>query len=151
MIQKIRTDSQAQAAILSLELTEKGLELLDDSGNCPLCDTSWPPGELREYLENRLFNANVARKQQEHIKELCKGIDGFLNPIKASLQKVIAATQTVDLEGELSILKEWFSNVEKLSSALSAPIDQYTKTDFDPVQVQQMLAPASIAEILCKI
>lgn len=147
-IATIRSDPELSRALSRLQLTELGLKLIDDTGSCPLCDTAWPPGELRKYLEQRLSIAEVARQHQKSIKEASTTIVRHLNRTIASLQKVIPATEPIGLKTELSLLRSWFGDLEALSNALGAAVEIYPITPFGPEQVKRMLAPDNVIEAL---
>jgi hypothetical protein len=128
-------------------LTELGMTLIDDTGSCPLCDTPWPPGKLREYLEQRLSLIQSAAG----IARLSETIAGFVNNTLASLKKVIGLAKDMSLKNELSLLQSWFSDLEVLSSSLAAAVNKYPDPRFGLERVQQMLAPDNIDETLTKV
>lgn len=44
------------------QLIELGVTLIDKSGKCPLCDTSWPSGRLHDYLSQQLSSSNRLKR-----------------------------------------------------------------------------------------
>ena len=151
LIATIRSHPQLLHELPRLELTKLGMTLIDDTGSCPLCDTSWPPGKLREYLEQRLSTAQVASQHQESVTKLSSTIASPVNNIIASLRNVIGAAQAVDLKDELSLLQYWLGNLEGLSSVLNNALEKYPVPRFGLDQVQRMLAPAEVAPTLSHI
>ena len=150
-IATIRSDTQLLRDLSRLQLTKLGMELIDKGGSCPLCDTSWPPDKLREYLEQRLSAAQAALQCQESITELSTTLMASVSNSIASIQDVIRAAQVAGLKEELSLLESWLSNLRELSSALSIPIEKYPDSRFGLDQVQQMLAPAEVAQTLTHV
>jgi len=146
LIATIRSDPQTLRALSCLRLTELGMTLIDETGSCPLCDTPWPPGELREYLEQRLSTAQVVAEHQKRISELSATIASSVDNTIASVQKVIAAAQVVDLKDDLPLLQSWLGDLQGLSSALSAAVDKYPDPRFGLGHVKRMLAPAEIVQ-----
>jgi hypothetical protein len=116
-----------------------------------LCDTAWPPGKLREYLEKRLSTAQSAARQQEQIGKLSETLAVSANGILSSLAKVIGLANNLGLKPELSLLESWSNDLEALLSALDDVISKYSDSRFPPKHVQQMLAPDKIAETLTRI
>lgn len=151
LIATIRSDPQLLRALSRLQLTNLGITLIDETGSCPLCDTPWPPGKLREYLEQRVSTAQVAAQHQERITETSATITRSINSTVASIQKVIGAAQLVGLEGELLLLQSWLDDLQGLSSALTAAVEKYPDPRFGLDQVQRMLAHAEVIQILTNV
>ena len=147
LIATIRSDPQTLRALSRLRLTELGMTLIDETGSCPLCDKPWPPGKLREYLEQRVSTANVAAQHQKRITALSDTIADSGNTTIASVQEVIAAAQVVDLKDDFPLLQSWLADLEELSSVLSAAVDKYPDPRFGLDHVKRMLAPAEVVQI----
>lgn len=149
LLAKIRTDAQLRRELSRRQLTRLGLSLIDESGSCPLCDKPWPPGELREYLENRLQTAEAAAKYCQEIEQLSSGILGSVNNTIASLQNIVRDAQAAVMEAErLQPLQEWLTNLERLRTALESALDNYPDDRFTSQQVEQLLAPMGVAQVL---
>ena len=52
LLSSIRSDPVTAAAIQKRKLLEMGLSMLPETGECPLCETPWRPGELKSHLES---------------------------------------------------------------------------------------------------
>ena len=61
LIRKIRDDAQLLNDLSRFKLTEMGLSMIDETGNCPLCDTEWSSGKLKEYLETRILSIKESK------------------------------------------------------------------------------------------
>jgi hypothetical protein len=144
----IRSNPQLLHALSHLKLIELGMPLIDESGSCPLCGTAWAPGKLREHLEQQLSDAHIATQHQAQISKLSDSIKNTVNTIVASLQKVIAVTQTIGLADELQQLQLWLGNLQALSSTLDDPIGKYPDPRFGSAQVQRLLAPDNLEQVL---
>lgn len=151
LTETIRSDSQLLRALSLLELTKLGMTLIDETGGCPLCDTPWPLGELRAYLEERISTAQAAVQHQKRIVELSATIAGSVDKTIASIQQVIEATEIADLKDQLPLLQSWLRSLVGLSSALRAVIEKYPDPCFSPDQVQRILAPDNVIELLDRI
>jgi len=126
------------------ELTALGMRLLDDGGNCPLCDTSWPLGKLREYLEKKTEQAQVATQYQTQASWLSNQLTNRIDSTVASVQKIIAAAQIAGFQSETVFLAQWQSDLTLLSDALSKVFDKYPLPAFDSDATQQLLAPLEL-------
>jgi len=151
LIEAIHSDPKLLRSLSQVELTKLGMTLIDETGSCPLCDTSWPPGKLLEHLEQKLSAAQVATQHQERITKLSEAITGSVDATIPSLQKVIAAAELANLTDALPGLGSWLGDLQKLSSALAAPVDRYPDPHFDSIQVQQMVAPPNISATLASV
>lgn len=148
LIVTIHSDPNLLRAFSRQQLVKLGMTLIDETGNCPLCDTPWPAGKLREYLAQRLSVAQVAAQYQERIARLSAAIVNPVSTTAASIDKVIAIAQLMQLQDDLAILNLWLEALQKLQSALSAPVDKYPDPRFDMDRVKQMLAPEGIVKSL---
>jgi energy-coupling factor transporter ATP-binding protein EcfA2 len=151
LLKTIRSDPQLLRSLSQVELTELGITLIDETGSCPLCDTPWPPGKLREHLEQKLSVAQVATQHQQRVTELAEAIANSANATTASLHKVIAAAQLADLKEHLPTLQLWLSSLQRLSSILSVPLQKYPDPHFGSNQIQQMVAPVNVSVTLAQI
>jgi energy-coupling factor transporter ATP-binding protein EcfA2 len=144
----IRSDPQLLHALSRLKLTNLGITLIDETGSCPLCDTAWPPGKLREYLEQKISAAQVATQHQEGITKTSATIARSVSSTVASVQKVISVAQLVGLNREVSLLQSWLDDLQGLSTALSAAVEKYPDPRFGLDLVKRMLAHAEVSQIL---
>jgi len=151
LLEKIKSDPQFLRDFSRQQLIELGITLIDETGNCPLCDTTWPLDKLREYLENKLSTVQIVAEHYEQIKKLSTDITGSLTKTMASLQKVIKAAQMENLKDDLIVLQSWLNNLQELSNALSDVIKKYPDERFNSNRVQQMLAPQGVVEILSNV
>lgn len=148
LLATIRSAPALLRSLSLVKLTELGITLIDDTGSCPLCDTAWPPGELRRYLEQRLSAAEAVAKDRARIQELSDSIRSSVNTTIASAEKVIGAAQAASLKDELPPLDLWLANLQALSDALSAAIDKYPLPRFASNDVRRMVAPGNLSKLL---
>jgi len=148
LIVTIRSDPQLLHSLSRLQLTDLGIKLIDETGGCPLCDTPWPPGKLREYLEQKISTAHVAAQYQERITETSATIVRSVSSTIASVQKIISVAQLVGLDREVSLLQSWLDDLQELSTALSAAVEKYPDPRFSLELVKRVLAPAEVSQVL---
>jgi len=149
LLTHIRSDPELLRALERQQLIELGIKLIDETGSCPLCDTPWPPGKLREHLEKRLSIAQAAAQCQERISKLSSNIADPVNATIASVQGVIAAAQVVTgLQDVIDLFQSWVSDLENFADALNSPMDKYPPPDLPVDWVRRMLAPDNMEETL---
>jgi hypothetical protein len=124
------------------------LKLLDESGNCPLCDTYWPPDKLREYLEKKKDKAQIAKQYQEQVYDLSTKLISRISIIDACNKRVIAAAQLMSLTDESASLSQWQINLSKFSEILSTTSEDYSQLPFDAEKIRELLAPDSLLDSL---
>lgn len=128
-------------------LVSKGIGLIDESGDCPLCDTPWEDGKLEEYLKQKLSSARVASDYQEVIKTSTTVLNKRVSTILASLKKVIPATKLIGLEEEVDLFSSWRDELLQFSEVLDDVIEAYLAPDFQSDSVELLFAPNSLTEI----
>ena len=151
IIKKIKANPDLMHTLARIKLIKFGMDLIDETGKCPLCDKSWPPGELLEYLQERLKTAKIAGRYQVEIGTLVNIILTRVNNTIASLQKVIATVKIAGLNGDRKILESWLDSLRKLSDALNSVVESYLETGFSPDEIKRMVAPENVLEALTNI
>lgn len=151
LVATIHSKPQLLKDISRLKFTKQGIELIDESGDCPLCDTPWPHGELQEYLSNRVSTSELAGEQEQRIKELTTKISNIVNKIVGSIQRVVQFMRSEGAEDISLQLETWLSNLQILSGLLGNVIEKYPGTGFSSEQVMRMLAPENINELLKRV
>jgi hypothetical protein len=150
MVASVRENPEVVRALARVNLTKLGLDLIDDSGNCPLCEAHWEPGKLREYLERRLSAAQSVAELQAKVAELSEKLGGRINTTMASIKKVISLAKTLGLKAEPPMLQSWYDELQALSEAVNAAMDKYPDPRFGVERVQQMLVSSTIVESATK-
>jgi recombinational DNA repair ATPase RecF len=152
LIATIRTDARLQRELSHHQLIRLGISLIDESGSCPLCDKPWPPGKLREYLEDRLETAEVAARYQSGIESLSADIITSADDATINLQNVIRSAQLAHTRDEqLQPLLRWLSDLEQLTATLGNALEKYSDDRFAPQQVKRLLAPDGITQVLAQV
>jgi recombinational DNA repair ATPase RecF len=151
LIEKIRADSNLMRTLKQVQLIRLGMQMIDETGKCPLCDTAWPTGKLLEYLKGRVETARVAGEYQKEIGQLVTVISTIANNTIASLRKVIAGGQVTGLKNDLAILESWLGNLLKFSVALGSVVESHLETEWTSAEVKRILAPANVVEVLGNI
>ncbi|MBZ0279092.1 MAG: AAA family ATPase [Anaerolineae bacterium] len=142
----IRDNSVLSHALKHQRLATLGLELLDETGWCPLCDTPWPLGELKQRLENQILNAEEAQKYEGRIAQGTKTISDIVSFATASLKKIIAAIDNMPSQTIVGTLKRWQNNLIRLTDAISK--GNYLDENLDEEKVHTLFSPIDVSQIL---
>ena len=151
LVAGIHQDAQLLRSFTSRELVRTGLELLDDSGSCPLCDHPWEPGELETYLNKKLEDAVNVGARVDVINEFAQELSTEITRVKNILSNIIGPVEFTKLEERTNTLKQWKTDLESLEKVLEKPLENYHQLEFSGEQVQRILAPDGIEEIVTEI
>jgi len=111
-----------------LDLTNSGIDLIDESGSCPLCDYPWPEGELRSKLLARIEAAGIAKNYQQEILQLSSSLSIIANKFITSIRTIInVIVKEESLSGTLPVLQDWLTVLNAFVSAVSDPLNKYAE------------------------
>lgn len=135
----INNDPTRLKALSLQQLTKLGLELIDETENCPLCDLSWETEKLRQHLENRLLKAKDAKQTQEQIENLSAKLRNSSISVINSLAnlKPIAERKNV----EFTECDNWIKKLEIFRDLLSDPISNYPSAEIEQDNLTNFFAP----------
>ena len=151
LITQIISDERLLKTLNRRKLVELGLELIDETGDCPLCDTSWPQGKLSDYLDKKLSTAQIAEKYQDDINEYVNLIDNAVNSAIANIDNIIEIAQSIKLDEEVRQLQKWLKDLNLYETALKDPLEKYLNIKFKEDDVKILIAPANVFIILSSI
>lgn len=140
-IRDVKADPALLHELSHRELIEMGMILIDESGRCPLCDTEWPSGKLREHLQTRLDSAERARAHADHIGQIAAKLADLANRLRALLPRPLAASDALGDATLSAALRGWLTNLDALSKALMDPIRSYPYEELDTSHFKQLIAP----------
>jgi len=157
-IKTIKEDVLAEWNIKRYQFTKKGIDLLRESGECPLCDTKWKEGELKKYLQSRIDNES---DRQKILTDNCKIITDKANDIKIRIQQVMEKLTPVEgteevkksevFKNQTQKLQNWKHELTEFENALKQPMEQYKEERFDSEGVKSMYTPIGLTEGLSQL
>lgn len=150
-LQEVRSNPELSKALSQRELLNLGLQLIDESGNCPLCDTNWPDGELNKYLKAKLQKAREGEIFHHKLTKLTKDIKGRIDIVLASLGKLLATAEIIGENEAVQVLQTWTENLQALNTALSSPIEKFLNSRYPESLVERLLAPSNLTDITARI
>jgi len=151
LITQIISDEKLLKTLNRRKLIELGLDLIDETGDCPLCDTSWPQGKLREYLDKKLSTAQIAEKYQDALSKYVNLIDNEVSSAIANIDNIIKIAQSIKLDEEVQQLQKWLKDLNFYETALADPLEKYLNIKFKKDDLKTLIAPANIFIILSSI
>ena len=151
LLQGIRKDPKVLRTLSLRELLSLGIGLIDDSGECPLCEKAWPPGELLGFLQSRLSMADAAQQTTSKVESLTQSLIIPISSSLRSLQNVIAVARLIDLKDILSDLEKWETDMQNLLEGVTSAISNYPNNNFDTMDVACLMAPKDSETFLSKI
>jgi DNA repair exonuclease SbcCD ATPase subunit len=114
IISKIVSNLKLKESSQRLQLTRTGLTLLDNSGQCPLCNHIWNPEELKEQLYSQEKFYTEASNDLNSIKKIAQEMFDFVNKEITLLKGLIKAIEEWNLEDEFPEFKEWNQSLDSL-------------------------------------
>lgn len=147
VLTEIKSNPSLQKSMAQQELVSLGKKLIvDDDTSCPLCDTPWEVGKLTKHLDEKLASAETATKFQNQIQQIKVKLSEKINFLLASLQKVIAISQTVELKPEVAALNKWQSDLSVFSNTLSKATESYLNLKVTQEEIHRLFAPTNLQE-----
>ncbi len=147
LIEQINADSNLAHSLSRIKLTELGITMVNDMGDCPLCGTAWPPGKLYDYLQDQLARVKALLDHEEIVKEVASAIADRATGVVSSLGKVISAIEGFNIDQEIhSVLSFWKNKLNNFLESLSEPVTYFSS--YKPERVKRLLAPDNILETL---
>ncbi|MBN2076989.1 MAG: AAA family ATPase [Dehalococcoidales bacterium] len=147
-INLINSNPNLSESLKRLRLFELGIQLIDDSGACPLCDTQWPPGELMHNLEEKVNLAQTASDYKKDIDEKSKYLVDILTNVLARIKNITISMEIIGLEKERTSLLLWAKYIDKLVESLSSPIENYTQEKHPNEKMKENLFPLVVDSFL---
>lgn len=124
LCKKVIADTKLRTEADRLKLAELGYSLLDETGDCPLCDTNWQPGKLATHIESKIAAGKAASNVLDAISKKVDVIIDALTHIRPIIQKLLDAAVNVDDTHIVSLLTAWQGRTINLIDALDHPISE---------------------------
>ncbi|MFC1731586.1 AAA family ATPase [candidate division KSB1 bacterium] len=151
LLEEVRSNPVLLRALERQQLIQIGLKLIDETGSCPLCETSWLPGELQAYLEQQLAVAEKASGYDKKIIEFSRSLSETINTTLDSLKQVIAAAKTIECTNVLIPFQNWLTELKRLSNIFNDPANEYPEKMLDSKSVMYLFAPDSLDKLLSSV
>ena len=141
LIQKIHSQPEAVKVYRRKQLIDLGLELIDESGSCPLCDIQWNVSELESHLLSKREIANLATAQIVQVQQKVSTVITVAQTIIGDLRALIRICGDFALGDQLNLFSEHASQLESAVELADAIRNDFSldtatklksKLQFDP-------------------
>ena len=127
LIKEIITNPEIIKDLKKFGLIELGLGLIDKSGNCPLCETKWAKGELKEYLNKKLSAIEKIKKYEKDLNIQSNKLISQITTTIDSIENICAIAESLNLKAVLEILNKWLKDLEILLEELNLPLEKSSR------------------------
>lgn len=148
-IEQVKSQPKLMSALSQVGLVRMGLDLIDDSGRCPLCDVPWDPVKLREHLQQKLSRADEAKKYADRIRDVSVRFLELTAAVSSSLERVIVTAEKMSTKADVDSLKKWQATLKDLSEDLASALERYSSAGGN--EIVRLYAPSNVAEVLGQI
>lgn len=155
IIDEIKTDPVANWNSKRFSFTKEGIELIRETGECPLCDKDWPKGELALYLQERV---NAQSSRQSKLSLYSKIIADKADIVRIKIQQVVdlikplSKTESAKSSKLFSIglehLNSWKDSTDVIIAALEDPLKNFNDEAFPKESVIKMYFTENTDSIL---
>ena len=151
LLAPIRTDPGLVRAVDRHKLVSLGIALLDESGDCPLCDIRWEHAKLLEHLQLKLDTAKEVSESLKQISSRANVMKERVNTLRASLETVTGALRLAQISEFDSALSEWQEALRTSTEALNDVVQAYPPARFEEARILRLFAPENIGELALNI
>ncbi len=131
IVKKLKDDENLKRDLASKRLLNFGISLIDESGSCPLCLTEWKPGELEQFLKERVSKAKEAEEVEKNIHRLATEIDTEVSILKGHISTIADASGKLKQEAIKKDFEEWTQKLIAWSENLKETVEDYTTEKVD--------------------
>ena len=137
---RIMADSQLSETANKLRLTELGLELIDDSGSCPLCHTPWEPDQLHDNLIKQMDLLSGIKKDLQEIDDISAELVQIFTGLSVIVGEILPAADTLGLEKEFKEFESWQKDLNQLADVFN----NNQEAIFSREEIKTLLIPHNI-------
>ncbi|MDV4343296.1 AAA family ATPase [Methanoculleus sp. YWC-01] len=151
LFRKIREQPSGIPALSQYELVKKGIDLINESGNCPLCDSYFPPGELRVLLQSKLSLARETKDLLDHVDQLRERLAKHGQYIDANLRHILDYLVASEIQNEYSELSAWQTSLQKFLKTINLPLESLIDLPLEEIIIAPLFAYGDFLKDLNKI
>lgn len=150
-LQPVQANPELVRSLKRLRLFQLGIDLIDETGTCPLCDKPWESGQLHEHLQQHLKEAVLAQQYQSNISLKSKSLSDALSDALARIKQVMVTAELAGLKDEKSQLELWRDNLDQIVGLLVNPVEKYKISEYPITKLRPMLAMPRIELVFGRI
>lgn len=138
-VYRIKTDKSLFKELSRLKLIRLGIENIDKSGNCPLCDKEWEKGALKKYLNKKLGKAQEAKHIKQKIEQEISKLNNLLNQLISNLEEVNRYNKQLKLKRIYPNISKWLEKFNDFTSKLNSPIETCEYLEYPRTELTKLL------------
>ena len=151
-VAKLKENPGLLAELERLDLTEHASQFIEESTvECPVCGASWPEGDLKARLAERIDTARAAGVMRKRISGSVEAIETPTRTLRASVSALadgLRSTKARIANDDLEALDSWVGNLTDLLASVSDPLGGYLDSGLPPAGVANLFVPHSLSDIL---
>lgn len=146
-IGKLKSISINMKDVKELELIKLGLELIEPTGDCPLCKIPWEVGALQIFLTKRLSEINELNVILNKIKNETQELKLITSNILEGINNIIDNRKKISIK-DISKFQSWMKKLREFFALINQPLENVVKMDFRSYNLNKILFPENIYEDL---
>ena len=142
LLNHVRLDSTALKSHTKTRLLNLGVEMLDDSGECPLCGHLWNARELKDKIEGNLTSARAIAPVLEEIRTKSQLIRGEIASVLLALESIESGAEKLGLSSERDVLSDWRKRLKVVEDSCVNAVENYPPGDFGSAEFRSVFESA---------
>lgn len=131
-------------------LTKLGLKLLDNTGKCPLCDTDWPEGKLKLYLEEKMVKADFIINEKKIIDDVMTNTIMEINKISQNIIQFKLSADKIEFKNRL-FLEKWLNEINSFINMMTKSVENYKLISYNKENIDKIFAPQKSEKIITEL
>ena len=151
LLEEVVKNKTLRKCVIYETLIKAGINLVDESNECPLCGRKWESGDFINYLLEKEKEANIGREKQQQISQLSQELIKQISSLQNLLTKCTDAHKQFKLETiNVEELNSYAAGLIYWKQALSNPLDSYETGKFPPLNLEKTLTNIQIEDQILK-
>lgn len=147
ILDEISKNKKLKKDLMHKKLLELGINLMDETESCPLCEKEWPAGELRKHLEQRIKTATIAQTKQDVITEKSSFIKSEMDLLENYITNLKKAQKQFNLSSELQeLINPYIESINYWSKTMLSPLEIYEQSKWPTNEISGLLEEIFIEE-----
>ncbi len=146
LLEAIQKETKLKQYSLYKKLYEAGINLITDKNVCPLCGREWTDGSLKEFLENKKKETDVAKERQEEIDKLSTSIKTQIDLLQNDVVNLNKAKNQFGIEAKEENVKKLVEDVKEWTDGMLEPLEKWESNKWPKKSISQILDVASYEE-----
>lgn len=147
ILDEISKNKKLKKDLMHKKLLELGINLMDETESCPLCEKEWPAGELRKHLEQRIKTATIAQTKQDVITEKSSFIKSEMDLLENYITNLKKAQKQFNLSSELQeLVNPYIESINYWSKTMLSPLEIYEESKWPTNEISGLFEEIFIEE-----